>query len=352
MHAKHSEVSRLFRFPSHPPFQWILLRVVLIRAILSERVQRVLLFWKLKANKMLVLIAGITGNLGTHLARAALRQGFPVRGLGRHLDNLDPEIASQLESFVTSAGYDDVPALDKAVASVDAVICAYAPIPILDLEGHLLLLRAAERAGVKIFHASSWNCDWRKFDFGEFEHYNSHISFHQHVLVSSSIKPVYVYTGVFGEAVLNPASSWMPSKDPATGRASAQVWGRGDATVSWTSMKDAAEFSIRLLKREDVQGGKGGYFSVKSGDTTACDVAETYRRTTGTPVDIEQMGSVDDLRDRVEQLRREHGPKEYMQYIGLLVQWFAVQGKVKLEDADIPPNATKLEELLITCLSK
>lgn len=89
---------------------------------------------------MLILIAGITGSLGQSLAKIALPRGLSVRGLGRNPNNLSLEILDQLESFVKSETYYDIPALEKAVSGVDAVINAYSPIPVLDLDGHLLLL--------------------------------------------------------------------------------------------------------------------------------------------------------------------------------------------------------------------
>ncbi len=99
---------------------------------------------------MLILIAGITGHVGQHTARAGLQRGHQIRGLGRSPDKLDKAIHAQLESFVTSKTYYDVQALEKAVQGVDAVICAYSGMPELALDGQLLLLRAAERAGVTV----------------------------------------------------------------------------------------------------------------------------------------------------------------------------------------------------------
>lgn len=99
---------------------------------------------------MLILIAGVTGNIGQHAARSGLHHGHQVRGLGRSPDKLNPKIRSELESFVISSTYYDIAALDRAVTGVDAVICAYSGLPELALDGQLLLLRAAERAGVKV----------------------------------------------------------------------------------------------------------------------------------------------------------------------------------------------------------
>lgn len=299
--------------------------------------------------EMLVLIAGVTGKLGIRLARAALqRGGFRVRGLGRNPENLDPTIASQLESFVTCRSYDDIPALDKAVASADAVVCAYKPDPVLDLEGHLLLLRAAERAGVKIFHASSWNADWRLFEWGEHEHYDTHIAFQRHVEFTSPIKPVYVFTGMFAEYLFSPADPGMFSKDES-GAASVQVWDDGDANWSWTTMQDAAEFSIDLLTRKDVQQGSGGYFSVKSGDCNPKDIARAYENVTGVSVDMKYVGTLDNLGQQLQQARQEHGRSEYMQYVALLSQWFGYSGKFYLQNAESVLNSrhpVSLENLL------
>jgi uncharacterized protein YbjT (DUF2867 family) len=99
---------------------------------------------------MLILVAGISGNLGQHIARVALQNGHQVRGLGRSPDKLDSDLAEALEQFVTTSSYYDIPALDRAMEKVDAVICAYSGRPELALDGNLLLLRAAERVGIDV----------------------------------------------------------------------------------------------------------------------------------------------------------------------------------------------------------
>jgi nucleoside-diphosphate-sugar epimerase len=99
---------------------------------------------------MFILISGITGMCGKGCALAALDAGHRVRGLGRNPQNLDAEISNKLEGFVKLESIYDLAALDKAVQGVDAIISAVVPTPEAILEGQLLLLRAAERAGVKV----------------------------------------------------------------------------------------------------------------------------------------------------------------------------------------------------------
>jgi nucleoside-diphosphate-sugar epimerase len=175
---------------------------------------------------MLVLIAGITGTLGQRLANVVISKGLSVRGLGRNPDNLSPEIAGRLESFVKSASYYDVPALEAAVAGVDAVICAYAPHPLLDIDSHLLLLRATERAGIKIFIPSSWSRDWTNISYGDFEHYNNHIAFEHQIATTSTVRPVYIMSGLFSDLLF---TKYGPGGFNTSGeRPQMQYWGRGD----------------------------------------------------------------------------------------------------------------------------
>jgi nucleoside-diphosphate-sugar epimerase len=118
---------------------------------------------------MLVLVAGVTGNMGQKLVTSLKTRGHQVRGLGRSSCKLQPEVTSSLEKFVEFSGFDDIPALNTACSGVDAVICAYGMDPSIQLEGQLLLLRATERAGVKIFVAQSWNHDWSELELGQHE---------------------------------------------------------------------------------------------------------------------------------------------------------------------------------------
>ncbi len=125
---------------------------------------------------MLILIAGVSGNLGRVLAQCGLDRGHRIRGFGRSPTKLPSELLKQLESFVESACYDDRAALDKAVSGVDAVICSYVYHPEAVLDSQLALLRAVERAGIKVYHAQSWDADWTKVRFGDWEHYDAYVS--------------------------------------------------------------------------------------------------------------------------------------------------------------------------------
>jgi NAD(P)-dependent dehydrogenase (short-subunit alcohol dehydrogenase family) len=284
---------------------------------------------------MLVLIAGITGGLGQRLARIAMARGLAVRGLGRNPDSLGPELAEQLESFVKSKSYYDIPALEKAVAGVDAIINAYAPNAILDLDGHLLLLRAAERAGIKIFLASSWSRDWTNISFGEFEHYNNHIAFESQAATTSSIRPVYIFTGLFADLLF---TVYGPGRFETSGdRARLQYWGDGNTDkYPWSTTEDAAEWTIDILLYGDgVQAGKGGFFKVRSGVTTIDELAAVYEKVYGTKVEVTREGSHEDLRIELMRLRKEKGRARAIEHMSEAAALIASRGGWENEDVTV-----------------
>ncbi|KAK7425051.1 hypothetical protein QQZ08_008327 [Neonectria magnoliae] len=264
---------------------------------------------------MLVLIAGITGSLGQRLASNAISRGLSVRGLGRNPSKLQPSIADKLESFVTSTGFDDVNALDQAVKGVDGIICCYSPGPVLDLDGNILLLRAAERAGVKVFIHSSWNNDWSKIKFGEFEPYDPHIAFEQQAAMTSTINPVYLFTGIFSDLLL---THYGPGSFTSNGgKAKFKYWADGNLRkLSWSAQDDVAAWTVEvLINGEGVQEGKGGFFRFRSGEVTIDSLADAYKRITGNEVEVTRTGELEDLERNVARLRLEHGRAKYLEYL-------------------------------------
>jgi nucleoside-diphosphate-sugar epimerase len=275
---------------------------------------------------MLVLIAGITGSLGQRLARIAISRGLGVRGLGRNPDSLSPELAEQLESFVKSESYYDISALKQAIAGVDAIINAYAPNAILDLDGHLLLLRAAERASIKIFLASSWSRDRTNISFSEFEHYNNHIAFESQAATTSSISPVYIFTGLFADLLF---TVYGPGRFEKRGdKARLQYWGDGNTDkYPWSTTEDAAEWTIDILLYGDgVQAGKGGFFKIRSAVTTIEELAAMYGKVYGTKVEVTREGNREDLEIELMRLRKEKGRARAIEHMSEAAALIASRG--------------------------
>ncbi|KAM0186528.1 hypothetical protein ACHAPI_011657 [Fusarium lateritium] len=293
----------------------------------------------------LLLIAGVTGALGQRLARAALDQGLRVRGLGRNPGKLSQDLAERLESFVQSENYYDAAAIERAMKGVDTVICAYQADPILNLDGCLLLLRAAERAGIKRFVAPTWNSNWTNITFGDFELYNSVLAFADHAAATSSIKPVYIITGFFADYLLLPGMGPFES-DGTT--AKLHYWGNLHKTkIPWTPMDDAAVWTIELLTRPDVAAGQGGIFQFQSGENTLEELAIEYETITKVHVELVKDGSAQDLKNSLAVAKKKDGRAGWHSRLWLAWCNIAIQGKWELQSPTVmETSSTTFEQVL------
>ncbi|KAJ4258821.1 hypothetical protein NW762_007908 [Fusarium torreyae] len=285
---------------------------------------------------MLVLIAGVSGNIGQKLAESLNTRGHRVRGLGRSPQKMSPEAQASLEHFETYLGYDDVPALDRACAGVDAIICAYGMDPKLQLEGQLFLLRAAERAGVNIYVAASWNGDWSKLPLGKHEAYDPFVSFRHHVEMTSSIKPIYIYIGIFAETMFSTAGHGHVGPNMPlvwdSDKKTMNIWGSGHTTWFWTTEKDAAEFTAEIVQRDDAS--QGGFWNVCSGAHSLRQIAQVYERERGVKVTLNPQGSIGELESKALTARKNGDKRKYYLYTGLFYQLYAINGALNFEKLD------------------
>ncbi|KAG7410494.1 hypothetical protein Forpe1208_v009758 [Fusarium oxysporum f. sp. rapae] len=210
---------------------------------------------------MLVLVTGVTGNLGLHL-----------------IDSL----SSRGHKFFKIQNYWDVDALDRACNGVDAVICAYAGTPVMHLDAQLLLLRAAERASAKL---------------------------------TSSVKPIWLLTGgltevyfsVPGHGNFSPAYNgpWDPENKTV------DIWGTGHEKWDLTTEKDAAEFSVAVIERDDI-----------------------YKEVRDVEITFKERGSLDDLRKLAYSMREQKPYNDYYGFIDLFYQLFQLDGTYSLKNLD------------------
>ncbi|KAL9115780.1 MAG: hypothetical protein Q9227_000148 [Pyrenula ochraceoflavens] len=281
---------------------------------------------------MLIVIAGATGTLGHKLVASALSRNHQVRALGRSPAKMHGSLREQLESFVVCKAYNDLVTLDQACSRADAVICAYTGLPELQVDAQLLLLRSAEKAGIKRFIANCWNYDWRKLELGQHETYDPPKCFCRQAELSSSINPVYIYTGVLAEVLFSTLFTtkyngiWDPDNKQFV------TYGTGDEVWHVTTYADAAEYTIEILQLPEV--ADGGFFSFASFAHSTKELADIYGKARGLEVPVKLQGSVSDLR-KVAQTARENGEvRKYFEYIGWFYQLYTLDGTWVLHNID------------------
>ncbi|EFY94425.1 NAD(P)-binding domain protein [Metarhizium robertsii ARSEF 23] len=256
---------------------------------------------------MLILIPGITGNLGHHLAKAALHRGHNVRGMGRTPDKLDSNIRPQLESFVVEGRGVD-PGYDAA---------------------------CKDRAGIKRFHASSWNLDWENFPLGEIETYDSMLIFATHARLTSTIRPTYSLVGILANTLFGvPGAGAMEGENAIWARNTdgtrlVRVMGDGNARVNYCSESDAANFSVALITGD--YGETGGFNRFCSDSFTFHELAAAFEKVRGGKVDVTQVMGLDECERqwrgmRAESLRKGELRQKWPEFVGLQYAWYTFGG--------------------------
>ncbi|CAH0045657.1 unnamed protein product [Clonostachys solani] len=291
---------------------------------------------------MLILVAGITGFVGIPVAEAALERGHQVRGLARNPDRLPKGLLGRLESFEILSGTHDIAAMERAVAGVDAVVSTISATSELIMETQVLLLKAAERAGVKIFHASSWNLDWTRSP-GTHEVYDSLAHFAHHASMTSSIKPIYMFTGAIAEWVfVRSAKDWD--------RENKTLSYHGDSTFKsrYTTANDIANYVLEAITAPDA--AEGGYLRVQSFEASPEDVVEAYNAARGgsTKATHKCLGSLEDAKAKLDEGRAKYTKTEWWNYAWYIYQYYIPLRAWDYEPVDVArfPNVkqTTLEE--------
>ncbi|KAF5005484.1 hypothetical protein FDECE_8062 [Fusarium decemcellulare] len=224
---------------------------------------------------MLILIAGVTGLVGQACAQAAFKSGHQVRGLGRNPDKLPKDIVDRLESFVKLKDVYDIPALDEAVKGVDAIISAvhYSPVALVD--GQILLLRAAERAGVK--HSPHSN-------------------------------------------PIDPQSKTL------------SYFGTGDEQLTWIVLEDLAAYTIQAIS--EPKASDGGFYYVESFRCSTREMGRAYEEVHGLRLEPKSLGTVEDIDRLVNEARATIAPTQYLDYVGLTYMRLFLRGIMDYDSID------------------
>ncbi|KAL1582066.1 hypothetical protein WHR41_09136 [Cladosporium halotolerans] len=261
---------------------------------------------------MLVLVGGTAGNVASG---SLTTRGHQVRGLGCDISKLDENLRDKLEHGIINA-------VNGAAEML--------------LDAHFILLRAAQRADVRRFIAATWNYDWRRIQLGDQESYDLKIPFHNHVELTSSMKPTYILSGVLAEVLLSVPGhgDFSPKnhviRDPE-GK-SFEVWGTRREIWHWTTQRHAADFAADIVRKDETV--EGGFCTVNLGENTLEEIAQVYEAVKGRKVQINKRGAVDELRERALRAWKDGARQRFWEYIGWFYQLHTVGRNYVLSSLD------------------
>ncbi|KAM1760182.1 hypothetical protein ACFX14_003096 [Malus domestica] len=199
--------------------------------------------------KSRVLIIGVTGNLGHHLAQAALQFSHPTFALVRPSTFSDPHKSHKLHSL-SSAGVtllqgslEDEESLMTAVKQVDVVICAVSAKQVLRQK---FLIQVIKQAGcIKRFIPSEFGLDPDKTRISGMDHnfYEQKAEIRRFV-ETNGIPYTYIscnfYMSYLLPQLVQPGLK-VPPRDKVT------IFGDGNTKGVFVKESDVAAFTIRAL---------------------------------------------------------------------------------------------------------
>lgn len=288
--------------------------------------------------KPTVLIAGITGILGSKIASTILEKGvMNVKGLVRS-NNINDKKQQQLDDlkakgvvFVEGDLFDQQ-SLTEACKNVEIIVSAIKGSSSdqtnlyredIVLSGQLNLLEAAINNNVKKFVPSDYSVDYFKLDLGDNYNLDFRIKFAE-LLKQSGLEYTFILNGAFTEVQLSPFAKLF---DFEVGTFS--YWGDGEQLCDFTTYDDTAKYIAEAIADPQMVNEA---LKVAGDVLTMKQLLAIFEQVKGKKLVEKRLGSVDDLKVWIAKTKQKaFCPLEYIpeQY-----HYTMVSGKGKLDKLD------------------
>ncbi|MGA8274981.1 MAG: NmrA/HSCARG family protein [Thermoplasmata archaeon] len=229
---------------------------------------------------LLVLVTGITGHQGGHLARQLLRRGHRIRAMTRNLQNpkLD-EFRSKAVEFVPGS-FDDPAAIDRAARGIDAMFLmgtAFEAGVAAETRQGIAAIDAAKGAGVPWLVYSSVGDANRQTGIPHFE---SKYAVEEHLRRSGMPYAVSAPTSFMENFV-------APSQLPSLRQGKLAMGISPDRAVQMVALDDLSAFVTHLLENPSLFRGKR--INVASDALSEPQVARIISELSGRTIEYQQI---------------------------------------------------------------
>jgi nucleoside-diphosphate-sugar epimerase len=218
-----------------------------------------------------IVLAGATGNLGGHIARALRERGAPVKALVRP-GSAGAKVAA-LEGLGVEVARVD-PASEDAVARAceggACVVSALSGLRDVVVDAQSVLLAGAVRAGVPRFFPSDYSIDFTRLPPGGNRNLDLRREFHAR-LAQAPVRATTVFCGMFTELLTGDAPFLL------FGPRRVLCWGDPDQRLDFTTVPDVAAFTAAAALDPETPRT----LRVAGDEVSARDLAEAARAATG-----------------------------------------------------------------------
>jgi len=264
-----------------------------------------------------ILIVGCSGNLGSFITREALKHHeLNVSVMFHNLSN-----SKDLVEMVKNAGgkvfEGDIrkPETFKDITKgMHTVISALIGGDDVMIEGQTRLLEDAERSGVSRFVPSDYSLDIWNIPMGRHFFTDQRLKFKQR-LDKSKVKGLHFTNGMFMQTYF-----WLVQKEGF------RYWGDINQKIDLTSEEDVAKFVIAAIKDKN----RIGHVKISGAELSTKEIVELYNLILSKKETAKNMGSIEDLKKYVSELRKDGKMFEALQ-MGYAIPMFDGTGKIKMK---------------------
>jgi uncharacterized protein YbjT (DUF2867 family) len=295
----------------------------------------------------IIVLAGVTGDLGGRIARFLLQQGATVRAIIRpgKISNKVKTLQKQ-GLLLLEVDYTNHSALSQACAGSTCVVSALSGLREVIVEAQTALLQAAVAAGVPRFIPSDYAIDFTKLSRGTNRNLDLRQEFAKRV-ATAPIAATSILNGMFadlltGQAplVLFPVSRIM-------------YWGNPDQLLDFTTFENTAEYTAAAA----LDAATPRYLRIAGNVLSARGLQEAATKATGKQFRLLRLGGLGTL-DTIIKITRIFYPKNqevFPPWQGMQYLRNMLSGLPKLEPLanDRYPHIqwTTVQEVLATRLS-
>ncbi len=251
-----------------------------------------------------ISVAGASGNLGNRIAKALVAQGAEVVAFVRK--GSDQEKLKVLRNAGAEVAFIDpsnVEELSKVLNGTSCLVSAVQGLRDVIVDAQTTLLEAAIKAGVPRIIPSDFSTDFRTRPDGENRNFDLRRKFHR-TLDRAPIAATSIFNGAFTD-ILTYNVPFFDSKKKIVG-----YWGDPDWYVDFTSMDDTAAYTaFAALDSETPKA-----LCIASFQVSARDLLKFTQDVLGTPFELVNRGTREELAEKNRRDRAEHPEGETQLY--------------------------------------
>jgi nucleoside-diphosphate-sugar epimerase len=277
-------------------------------------------------DKVLIILAGATGNLGRCIAADLIQRGAGVRALVRK--ESAPEKVKQLQqagASIAEVDFENPAALTEACSAGSCVVSALAGLRDVIVEKQAVLLDSAVEAGVQRFIPSDYSIDFTKLHDGTNRNLDLRRDFHKR-LDKTPIAATSILNGAFADMLTGQAPFILFKLRRVL------YWGNPDQLMDFTTMNDTATFTAAAA----LDPSTPRILRIAGEQTSARELAKTASEITGKRFRLLRAGSLKAL-ERLIKITRALLPKTkalYPPWQGMQYMHNMFSGLAKLEPLD------------------